>query len=158
MNMSLLLFVALGVSPGSFASDDFAVYVQAIIDVESEGNSRAVSRSGAIGLMQVMPATGRGECGLTRSQLFDPRLNVRCGSAYFQRLLLRYGSARRAVACYHAGPSTCDYWMRRGFDIPPIRATRYHVLKFERAVHFRRSQQAQRQRYVQTVLGYSVSP
>src|SRR5207253_6485933 len=63
--------------------------VRAVVQVESAFNPRAISRVGAIGLMQLMPATAR-EFGVLNA--FDPVDNIRAGVAYLRRLLDRYSN------------------------------------------------------------------
>ena len=75
----------------------------AMIYRESAWDKDAISKKGAIGLMQIMPATGWVECGLTKKQLFDPRLNVNCGVSYLVKLLRQFGSLRLALCAYNAG-------------------------------------------------------
>ncbi|MBI1685176.1 lytic transglycosylase domain-containing protein [Caulobacter hibisci] len=83
-------------------SEDLIV---AVIAAESAGDPRAVSPAGAMGLMQLMPATWaelRARLGLGDDP-FDPRDNVTAGSAYLRELLDRYG-APGFLAAYNAGP------------------------------------------------------
>lgn len=97
--------------------------IKAIIMAESGYNPRAVSKKGAIGLMQLMPRTAR-ELGV--KELFDPEDNVEAGVRYFKRLLRRFGGdVRLALAAYNAGSTK----VRRYRGIPPIGATRYYVRK-----------------------------
>lgn len=76
-----------------------------VLEVESAGDARAVSRAGAMGLMQLMPGTWR----TWRAQLslgedpFDPHDNIMAGAAYLRRLRDRYGH-EGALAAYNAGP------------------------------------------------------
>lgn len=74
-----------------------------IVDIESDFITDAVSHAGAVGLTQVMPATGLAHCDLTRSQLFDPELNVPCGLSYLKMLHDRYGDWSVALAAYNVG-------------------------------------------------------
>jgi len=77
----------------------------AIVQQESAWNPKAVSHRGAIGLMQIMPRTGLDFCDLTEKQLYNPRLNLDCGTAYFARQLKNFGSVKLALCAYNAGPT-----------------------------------------------------
>ncbi|HDN27942.1 MAG TPA: lytic transglycosylase domain-containing protein [Thioploca sp.] len=77
----------------------------AIVQQESKWNPKAISPKGAIGLMQIMPATGDDFCGLTEQQLLNPRLNLECGTAYFAKQFKAFGSVRLALCAYNAGPA-----------------------------------------------------
>ena len=75
--------------------------LHAVIDVESGFAVRAVSSRGALGLMQLMPATAR-DYGVTDA--FDPRQNIDAGAQHLRRLLDRFGQDRTlALAAYNAG-------------------------------------------------------
>jgi soluble lytic murein transglycosylase len=110
--------------------------VAALIRQESGFNERARSPAGAMGLMQLMPATARMMERVSRRELFDAKTNVRLGVKYFHRLLSRYdGDAELALAAYNAGPEKVDEWRRRYptanrmlfFDLIPFRETREYV-------------------------------
>jgi len=77
----------------------------AIIQQESGWNPNAVSPKGAIGLMQIMPATAQTFCGLTEEQLFEAHHNLECGTAYFTKQLKVFGSVQLALCAYNAGPT-----------------------------------------------------
>ena len=109
-----------------------------LVKAESGGNSNAVSRAGARGLMQLMPSTAT-ELGVDDS--FRPDQNVRGGSAYLDELLARYhDNLALALAAYNAGPAAVD----RYHGIPPYRETRVYVARviheFNRRVLARESQ------------------
>ncbi|MHA0336739.1 lytic transglycosylase domain-containing protein [Sphingomonas aquatilis] len=96
-------------------------WIWAVMRVESGGNSRAVSRSGAMGLMQIMPATWAGlrvRYGLGADP-FDARDNIMAGAAYLRELHDRYGSASAMLAAYNAGPGRYDDYLSRGRPLPP---------------------------------------
>jgi soluble lytic murein transglycosylase-like protein len=98
--------------------------VRAVIQAESAWNVRAVSSKGALGLMQLMPATA---LDLGVSNPFDPVQNIRGGVKYLRFLLDRYdGSAELALAAYNAGPGAVD---RYGRKVPPYRETQAYVRK-----------------------------
>ncbi len=80
-----------------------AALLHALIKVESSYNPRAVSRAGAIGLMQLMPETAA-EYGVeSRQALFDPGVNVNTGTRHLKRLLKKYKNISHALAAYNAG-------------------------------------------------------
>ncbi len=106
------------------ASDLYEVepeLIQAIIMAESSYNPRAVSRRGARGLMQLMPATAK---ALGVEDSFNPEHNIHGGVRYFKQLLDRFGGdTRMALAAYNAGSSN----VREYQGIPPFKATRYYI-------------------------------
>jgi soluble lytic murein transglycosylase-like protein len=95
--------------------------VDALVRAESDYNPRALSRKGAMGLMQLMPQTAR---RLNVDDPYDPEQNVRGGVQEFSRLIERYsGNLGLALAAYNAGEGAVS----RHQGIPPYRETRNYV-------------------------------
>ncbi len=96
--------------------------IAAVIKAESNFDPSAVSRKGARGLMQLMPATAR-RLGVTHA--FDPRENIRGGTAYLAELADRYGetSVELILAAYNAGERAVEEFG----GVPPYRETRDYV-------------------------------
>jgi len=100
--------------------------LRAIEHVESRFNPNAVSPKGAIGLMQVMPATAS-RMGLADAErnLFEPEANLRTGTRYLRLLLNMFeGQPELAVAAYNAGEGAV---MKYGREIPPYPETQAYV-------------------------------
>jgi len=94
--------------------------VQAIMQVESAYNPRAVSRAGARGLMQLMPDTAR---LVQVADVFSPAENIRGGVLYLRQMIDKFGRLEYAVAAYNAGPGA----VARHGGIPPYTETRDYV-------------------------------
>lgn len=95
-------------------------WIWAVMRVESNGDPAAISRAGAIGLMQIMPATWAmltARYGLGDSP-WDVRANIHAGAAYLREMVDRYGDLPTAFAAYNAGPGRVDDWRRRGRPLP----------------------------------------
>lgn len=94
----------------------------AVVRAESNFDPIAVSRAGAAGLTQLMPATAS-DLGVT--DVFDPAQNLEAGAVYLRAMIDRFESLTLALAAYNAGPTTVD----RYEGIPPYRETRNYVRK-----------------------------
>lgn len=100
---------------------------------ESAGNVKAVSRTGARGLMQLMPGTA---AQLGVKDAFVPGQNVEGGTKYLDELLTRYhDDIALALAAYNAGPGAVD----RYHGVPPFRETRAYVSRIIREFNARKS-------------------
>jgi len=117
--------------------------VAAIIWTESHFRTRAISSAGAIGLMQIMPATGKwvadkiGVEGFTTDELYDPGTNIRLGIWYLRYLIDRFGRVDTALAAYNAGPGNVERWQKEGEEAFPETAEYVRkVVEGERAYRF----------------------
>ncbi len=95
--------------------------VAALIRQESEFNPGAVSRANALGLMQILPGTGRTTARelrlrrFTTSQLLAPSVNLQLGTTFFRHMLEHYrGRMEYALAAYNAGTDRVDNWLQDG--------------------------------------------
>ena len=103
--------------------------LKALIHVESYFNPRAVSKKGAMGLMQIMPENLQ---LLNINDPFDPWQNIMGGAAYLRALLERFsGQLPLALAAYNAGPTAVEKYN----DIPPFPETQNYVQKVMRFFH-----------------------
>ncbi|WPL11774.1 MULTISPECIES: lytic transglycosylase domain-containing protein [Thiorhodovibrio] len=103
-----------------------ASLVHAIVRAESNYNPHAVSRAGAVGLMQVMPETAADYGVTSREKLFDPTINAQTGSRHLKRLLGKY-SIGKAVMAYNAGEGALE--RSNGFvTYPETQVYTYRVL------------------------------
>lgn len=122
--------------------------VLAVIREESRFNPKALSRSKAHGLMQIIPKTGKGIASRLKikpfdeQKMFDPSVNIQMGTYYLSSLLKRFdGNFYLALASYNGGPNRIDRYLKtwykdiKTFDIDdfvesiPVTETRYYVQK-----------------------------
>jgi Transglycosylase SLT domain len=97
-----------------------------LVQAESGGHTRAISKKGAQGLMQLMPTTAA-QLGVNDS--LRPEENVAGGTTYLDSLLTRYhDNLALALAAYNAGPAAVDRW----HGVPPYRETRLYVARIIR--------------------------
>ncbi len=124
----------------SLLRDLDAALVAGIIRQESVYDRQAVSRVGAVGLMQVMPATGRSlarreKIGYTRGKLMNAEYNIRLGTVQLRDMIERLGSTEAVLAAYNAGLSRVTAWQaERSYSEPaefvesiPFTETREYV-------------------------------
>ncbi|MGD9042508.1 MAG: lytic transglycosylase domain-containing protein [Desulfobacterales bacterium] len=108
----------------SNASKEFNVdsrLLKAMIKAESDFDPRAISRKGAMGLMQIMPENFK---MLNIDNPFDPWQNIRAGARYFKELYERFnGKLALSLAAYNAGPTAVDRYK----SIPPYQETEEYV-------------------------------
>lgn len=124
-------------TPGKSAavSADYSSYIQksarkyeiepelihAVIRTEFNGNNRAVSKKGAMGLMQLMPSTAN---DMNVSNPFNPEENIEGGTRYLRYLIEKFnGNLTLAIAAYNSGPKTVEKYG----SVPPISETRQYV-------------------------------
>jgi len=101
--------------------------VRAVIETESNWNPSAVSRKGAVGLMQLIPTTAQ-RFGV--NDAFNPKQNIDGGVQYLKALLERYnGNLDLALAAYNAGEGAVD----RAHGVPMFRETQLYVQKVQSA-------------------------
>jgi len=98
--------------------------LKAIIKAESDFNPKAISRKGALGLMQLMPHNVK---AMNINDPFDPWENIMGGARYFRSMLDRFeGQLSLSLAAYNAGPTAVE---RYNFQIPPYKETQDYVAR-----------------------------
>lgn len=124
-------------------SDEYALdpyFVCALIRTESSFNEEAVSSSGAVGLMQIMPETGAwaaekiGIEGFAPENLSQPEINIRIGCWYLRYLDDMFeGDKDKVMAGYNAGPGKVKEWVESGqMDDIPYAETKNYLVKVTR--------------------------
>ncbi len=108
--------------------------IAAVIHAESGFNPQAVSKKGAVGLMQLMPSTAKWCAQQTGKEyslqmLYEPEYNVSLGAYYLAYLLDKFGSERAALAAYNAGEGNVRRWKEEGLKEIPFRETKKYVQK-----------------------------
>lgn len=102
------------------------LFLHALVNAESAYRPNAKSRVGALGLMQIMPATGAG-LGVDRTALLNPAANLDAGARHLKQLQKRYGrNFSLILSAYNAGAGAVE---RYGSQIPPFPETRAYVTK-----------------------------
>lgn len=97
--------------------------VRAVIKAESNYNAHAVSRAGAVGLMQLMPATAADYGVASPQHLFDAEINLQTGTRHLKRLLRKYeNDYGRAIMAYNAGEGIVD---RTNSNVPYLETLNY---------------------------------
>jgi peptidoglycan lytic transglycosylase len=108
----------------------------AVIYEESKFKAGARSKSGAIGLMQLLPNTAEGialHTGGTAfrvDDLYNPEINVRYGAWYLHHLMQKYGDEKTALEAYNAGQDNVDRWRASGLGVQ-FAETRAYVSRIE---------------------------
>lgn len=99
--------------------------ILALISTESSFYNWSVSNKGALGMMQIVPETGKALAKATQiawnelnQLLFDPYVNIRLGIHYLHALNKRFGNIHVALAAYNFGPTKIQRWIRQGKPIP----------------------------------------
>ena len=97
------------------------LFLTAVIITESSFNNWARSNKGALGLMQILPTTGKALAGEAHVKwkgnptLYDPEANIALGAYYLNKLVLRFGDLGLALEAYNHGPSQLRRYLRKGY-------------------------------------------
>ncbi len=89
--------------------------VFSVINIESHFNANALSKKGAVGLMQVLPSTAEGlakEIGLDEFDLTNPKDNILIGTYYVKQLSKKFENVETALCAYNAGPANVNAWLK----------------------------------------------
>jgi|GEM_PF-6484029 len=125
--------------------------IDAVISTESGYRPNAVSKTGAKGLMQLMPKTA---ASLGVKNPFDPAENVRAGATYLRRMLEKFGRVSLALAAYNAGPGN----VRKYQGIPPFAETERYVQVVWQRYQYRLKNKNYQEKGTRTVVGDDDEP
>ncbi|MEM7828214.1 MAG: lytic transglycosylase domain-containing protein [Candidatus Aenigmatarchaeota archaeon] len=90
-------------------------FLLAVAKVESDFNPRAVSKKGAIGVMQIMPSTAKEYCRLNRDELFDPEKNADCGAKIIKHLMEEFDNDyEKVLSAYNHGKNGTKNKIKNG--------------------------------------------
>lgn len=115
--------------------------IYSVINIESHFNVNAVSKKGAVGLMQILPSTAKSlDQEITDDELKDPSKNIYLGSQYLAQLCESFGNLETALCAYNAGPSTVRGWLKNSdyssdgktLDKIPYSETEKYIKKFNK--------------------------
>lgn len=113
--------------------------IAAVIDVESSGDPDAVGSADEVGLMQILPSTGKWICGLDAARLKDRYTNILCGTQYLSYCLQEMnGNVAASLCAYNAGPR--NVWIdtsRQSKIVAPSGSKRYATKVMERVTNYR---------------------
>lgn len=123
-------------SAGRYSVDIYLIY--AVIKTESSFRTDVVSRAGAVGLMQIMPATAEYiiEGKINPEELATPEINIDIGTMYLSYLIDKFQDINWVIVAYNAGETRAQRWQEQGITIGniPYKETREYVVKVNRAI------------------------
>ena len=101
--------------------------IKAIVKTESNGNPNAVSKAGAIGLMQLMPGTAKS----LNVDPYDPQQNLKGGITYLKQMAHKFGDLDQTLAAYNAGPGA----VKKYGGVPPFQETQEYIQKIRKLIN-----------------------
>ena len=124
IDLDLSQEISRAVTTASVLYDIDPQLILAVIKVESNGQPRARSSAGALGIMQILPSTGKdiaaelGESWTGSGMLFNVDINIRFGTYYLRFLFNRFNSMQQALAAYNWGPGYIETRIRNKLELP----------------------------------------